>query len=262
MKKIISYILAIAALSVAVSCEKEIPTWSGSERINFETAVETDTLHNYSFVSEPEDVTRYTLWINVGTEGFVYDYPRTVTFRQAPSTDGSEDAEPGVHFVAFDDPEVKAQYVIPAGEAGARFPIVLLRDPSLQTSVRALRIELVENEYFLLSADKNKLHRTIVFADKLTMPEAWGALGYVSSYFGTYGEVKHRFMIEATGQDFGDEWFKENFYWYSDRYGWVANDGGYMEFLQGWLQEKLEERNAREGDTLTEKDGTVVDFYN
>jgi hypothetical protein len=253
MMKKITYLLTIAALGIAVSCEKEIPTWSGSDRINFETKTKTDTLRSYSFFFDSEDITQHTIWINVHTEGFVRDYPRTVTFKQAPSTDGNEDAVPGVHFVAFDDPRVQAQYVIPAGASSASLPIILLRDPSLQTSVRTLRIAFDENEHFLLPIDTLKQHRNIVFADKLTMPEMW-ALSAVRHYFGTYGEVKHFFMIEATGQPFDNEWFKKNF---SGNY-----DSGYMFFLQDWLQEKLDERNAREGSPLTEKDGTVVDFYN
>jgi hypothetical protein len=243
--------VAITAWFFAVSCEKEIPTWSGNDRINFETKLKTDTLRSYSFVFEP-GIEQYTLWINVRTEGFTRDYPRTVTFKQAPSADGNEAAEPGVHFVAFDDPQVKAQYVIPAGATSASLPIILLRDPSLQTSVRTLRIALAENEHFLLSVDENKLHRNIVFADKLTMPEMW-AFGVVKFYFGTYGEAKHRFMIEVTGQPFDNEWFKKNFP--GNQY-----DSDYMYFLQGWLQEKLDERNAREGSPLTEKDGTIVKF--
>jgi hypothetical protein len=246
MKKI-KYVLAIAAGFFALSCEKEIPTWSGSDRINFATRAETDTLRNYSFVFEPENTTQYTLWINMGTEGLVCDYPRTVTFKQSPAIDGNEDAVPGVHFVAFDDPQVKAQYVIPAGAATASFPIILLRDPSLQESPRTLRIVLEENEHFLLSADENKLYRNIVFVDMLTRPTLW------APHFGTYGEAKHRFMIEVTGLLFDNKWFNENL--------WTAMNWDYITYLQGWFQEKLDERNAREGSPLTEKNGTVVKFY-
>jgi hypothetical protein len=252
MKKI-KYVLAIAAWGFALSCEKEIATWSGSDRINFETIIKADTLRSYSFTFEPEEVTQDTLWINVRTEGLLRDYPRAVTLKQAPAIDGNEDAVPGVHFVAFDDPSVKAQYVIPAGAVGASIPIVLLRDTSLQTSERTLRITLAENEHFLLSTDGNKLYRNIVFADKLTMPEMW-ALSVIKYYFGTYGEAKHRFMIEITGQPFDNEWFKKNF-------SGSQYDADYAIFLQTWLQEKLDERNARESSPLTEKDGTIVNFY-
>ena len=247
MKKI-KYVLTMAAWILAVSCEKEIPTWSGADRISFETTAKTDTLRSYSFVFESGDITQHTIWINVDTEGLVRDYPRTVTLKQAPPADTGETAEPGVHFVAFDDPQVKAQYVIPAGAAGARLPIILLRDPSLQTTARTLRITLAENEHFSLSTAEIKLHRNIVFADKLTKPELW------APFFGTYGEAKHRFMIEVTDQLFDDKWFKENIY--------DDLDSDYIIFLRDWLQKKLEERNNREGNTLTEKDGAVVDFIN
>ena len=61
-------------------------------------------------------------------------------------------------------------------------------------------------------------------------------------------------MIEVTGQLFDDKWFKENIY--------DDLDSDYIIFLRDWLQKKLEERNNREGNTLTEKDGAVVDFIN
>jgi hypothetical protein len=239
MKKIFYYILA---LTVVAGCYKD----ESSDRIDFATRAETDTLRTYSFVFESEHTTQYILWINMSTEGFVRDYPRTVTFKQAPAIDGNEDAVPGVHFVPFDDPQVKAKYVIPAGAATASFPIILLRDPSLQESARTLRIVLEENEHFLLSADKYRLYRNIVFVDMLTQPRMW------VPFFGAYGEAKHRFMIELTGLLFDDEWCTENF--------WYASNIDYIYYLQGWFQEKLEERNAREGSPLKEKDGTEVTF--
>jgi hypothetical protein len=244
--------IAIAAGMFAASCEKEIASWSGSDRINFETIMKADTLRSYSFFFEPEDITQHTLWVTMKTEGFVRDYPRAVTLKQEPAIDGNEDAVPGVHYVPFDDPQVKAQYVIPAGAATASFPIILLRDASLQESVRTLRIVLEENEHFLLSINPLKLHRNVVFADKLIMPEMWRS-STVIFYFGTYGEAKHRFMIEATGQPVDNDWFKKNFS--ADQYDYY-----YLMFLRGWFQEKLDERNAREGSPLKEADGTIVTF--
>jgi hypothetical protein len=245
------YIVAIAAGVLALSCEKEVSTWSGNDRISFTTRVGSDTLRTYSFVFDSENTTQYTLWINMGAEGLVRDYPRTVTFKQESAIDGNEDAVSGVHFVPFDDPQVKAQYVIPAGAATASFPIILLRDPSLQESARTLRIVLEENEHFLLSVNKYKLYRNIVFVDMLTRPSEWADI-----FFGTYGEAKHRFMIEMIGQLIDDEWLNENIW--MPYYYYYNSD--YASYLQGWLQEKLEERNAREGSPLTEKDGTVVTF--
>jgi hypothetical protein len=178
----------------------------------------------------------------------VRDYPRPITLAQEPFAGVNENAEPGVHYVAFDDPQVKAQYVIPAGASSASIPVILLRDPSLQEAARTLRITLVENAHFLLSANRDKLHRSIALVDKLAKPKQW-----VSYFFGKYGEAKHRFMIDTTGQAVDDKWFKKYF---QEEY-----DGDYMAYLQGWLQRKLNERNASEGSPLTEKNGTIVDFY-
>lgn len=261
MKKLL-YIFPLPLLMCLASCEEHIDTWSGRDRIRFATAAITDTLKNYSFVFESGDLSRYTFWLEVQTEGKVCDYPRPVNIKQVPSTQGN-DAVAGIHYVAFDRTEVKTQYVIPAGVNKAQIPIVLLRDESLQNSEKNLRIVLEVNEAFLLSGDVNAQHRTIIFADILSMPQMWGEVGSIRSFFGSYGPEKHRFMIEVAGQSFDDDYFKKYFYWYSDVYGWQPNsdEHDYLEYLQGWLQRKLEERNGREGNILTEADGTVVDFY-
>lgn len=267
MKKIL-YILLTAAFITVASCEDKIDTWSGIDRIGF-TVVngEPDTLKTYSFVTEISEVTRHSVMLSVSTEGMLYDYPRTVTIKQVPSYDG-DDAVAGVHYVAFGDGEVAGQYVIPAGTNTIDLPIILLRDESLQTSQKILRIELVPNDYFELSITGHRLYREIHFADMLTIPLIWGAKNFAEDVFGTYGQEKHRFMIDITGMAFNDEWFADNFYWYEDTYwggvytGWQPNDSDYLSFLQKWLQEKLDERNAAEGNILTESDGTVVDFFN
>jgi hypothetical protein len=111
MKKLI-YILPIVALMFATSCEAEIPTWSGEENIRFTLSAVSDTTKIYSFLMQPINVTQDTIFIEVSTEGALFDFPRTVTIRQTLT--GENDAVPGVHYVAFDDPQASVHYVIPA----------------------------------------------------------------------------------------------------------------------------------------------------
>ncbi|MDR1951394.1 MAG: DUF4843 domain-containing protein [Bacteroidales bacterium] len=259
MKKM-KLLLPIVALCFATSCEEKIKTWSGADRISFETRMVSDTLKTYTFVFEDKNVTEHTLWLNVCTEGFVFDVPRAVTIRQVST--GGNDAVPGVHYVAFDDPQVENQYVIPAGAASVNIPIILLRHSSLQTTIRTLHIELVGNNNFLLSTEKNKLHRHIVFSDMYVMAQMWGAQGTVTNYFGTYGQVKHGFMVSVTDMLFDNNWFDANFRWDTGplERGWIPRDAGYMTFLRGWLREELQKRNAREGNTLRERNGVPVSF--
>lgn len=270
MKKILSYIALPIALIFMASCSKEeIPGWSGEDRIGFTTAVAGDTLKTYSFVFEPETVTRTSFMVEVSTEGRVYDIPRYVKLKQVSSGEGN-DAVPGVHYVPFDDPSVQDLYVVPAGASVANLPIILLRNESLRESGRNLRIELEMNNDFLLTVDKNKLHRTILFADILTKPEIWGIYGEnanngktycVERYFGYYGQVKHRFMIDITGMPFDNDHMQTLFMFFNTSWGWRPKDSNYIIYLQGFLQQKLEERNTVAGTPLKEADGRIVDFY-
>ena len=262
MKKTI--ILSIAILILAAACrEEKLPTWSGDDRIRFTTDNVNDTLQSYSFLGAESDITQYMMEIKVKVEGEVRNFPRTVALKQVAT--GNNDAVAGTHYVAFDNAQVKEHYVIPAGKADAVFPVILLRHPSLIDDEKILRIELVENEHFQLSTYNLLIFRRITFAEKPSMPDAWNAVGTTSNttpYFGVYGPVKHRFMIEITNMAFDNAWFTEYFYWANEASGTIPRDSGYASYLRQLLQRKLDERNAEAGagNELKEADGTIVRF--
>ena len=264
MKKIM-YILPIVALMFAPSCEEKIPTWSGEDRVNIflltGLPTQPDTTQYFTFVFETPETTQHIIYVRINTEGMIRDYPRAVTLGQM-SSGGDNDAVPGVHYVAFDDPQVKDLYVIPAGAQTTLFPIVLLRDPSLKESTKTLRIEIRPNEHFQRSATRGWSHRQLVFSDRLYKPRAWDEPGEVTTYFGVYGQAKHLFMITVGEQPFNDNWFNNNFVWNTAEELWKARDASHMNLLSNWLQLRLTERNLREGDDLKEADGTVVTFSN
>ena len=258
------YILAIIALIVATSCEKQVETWSGEDSINFYTPAVRDTIQDFSFLTVSVDLTEYTMYLEVRTEGMIRNYPRPVNLRQIiPYDTAGNDAVAGVHYVAFNDPRVRDLYVIPAGEYSVFLPIILLRHPSLGEERKTLRIEFMENDYFQLTTHENRGFRIIRLVDRVVMPVRWyhGPGWSLNFYFGTYGPVKHRFMISTVGDDFDDAWVNLNFAttWWDGM--WNARDADHMTWLQNWLQRKLEERNEREGNILTEADGTIVDFW-
>jgi hypothetical protein len=253
MKKT-TFILPIIALLFAVSCEDNLVTWIGEDRITFRTNAASDTLVLSSFVKEPDDVTRLTVLIEIQTEGMLRNYPRTMQLKQVST--GDNDAEAGTHFEPFDTPPV----TMPAGAHKVLMPVVLLRHPSLQEAEKTLRIELVENENFLLTTKGENCHfRQIVFADRVMEPTMWEIdCGRIPRTLGRYGAAKHRFMIEALGRDVDNEYL-ETVFWFSTAPnsggGWVPRDYAYTAFLQSFLEEKLEERNVREGNILREKPG-------
>jgi len=252
------FLIPMIALILATSCEVEVPTWTGEERINFVAGITlSDTTIRYSFVFSPPDVQEHTIWINVATEGFLSNVSRRIGLVQVPV--GDNDAVPGVHYVALDDPRVRDLYVVPANTETVRIPIILLRHADLQHEDRILRIELVENNDFLLTANPHKRLREIIMSDKLMIPRMWAAdTTAVPQYFGEYGPVKHRFMIDNSAPNWDDEWFDENWHMFTytagNTWGWVPNEPVYMNFLRGVLIRALGTQ------VLYEADGTRVAF--
>jgi hypothetical protein len=257
MKRYNLFLVPIVALILATSCEVDLPTWSGEQRINFVEGITlADTTIRYSFVFSSVEVEEHTLWLEIATEGLLPDVPRRVDFVQVLT--GNNDAEPGIHYVPFNDPRVKDLYVVPARTETVKIPIILLRHASLKEDEKILRIELVENNNFLLTANTHKRSREIIIADKLTIPKMWAEQSTVSSYFGEYGPAKHRFMIDNAAPDFDDKWFDENWHMYTysngTTWGWVPNEPVYMNYLRGVLLRALGTQ------VLYETDGTRVTF--
>lgn len=260
MKNIIYILPIVALIALMASCEEKMDTWSGADRLNFKSKAPVDTIMHYSFVSRPQTVTRDTFWIEIVTQGKISDYPRPVKLKVVKPHEGIQ-AQPGVHYIEFDQmgDDLKAKYVIAAGANSGKLPVVLLRDESLKQNAVSLRVVFEENEYFQYGFAGYWSHRTIIFSDKPVKPKTWDTK-QIFPYFGTYGPVKHRFIIDMTGFAFDDAWIAH------EGHG-LANDPDYMRYLSGLLQGKLDKENARRkeenggvDDPLTEDDGTIVSF--
>ena len=275
MKQYIYLICALCTLCGFTSCERELEVYSEPTcRLNFiyenvETRAQFDekfATTSYSFVYGPSNLTNDTLWFEVETMGFVSDKDRAVSLVQVST--GENDAVPGKHYVAFNDPSLASKYVIPAGKARAKLPIVLLRDASLLTETVTLRFSIQDNDYFVQGYPEFQT-RTLVFTDQLAEPSKWTAplsMAYVYGgrtyyyttyfyyYFGNYGVVKHRFLIEKTGKAWDDDYIEEL----------MGGDSNYIDYIQKKVTKLLEEENAHRQaqglDVLKEADGTVVDF--
>lgn len=244
-----------ALLCFSYSCEKEVETWSGADRINFVTDKKTEHKPEqaYSFVFEPQTTTRHTVWFDVETQGDVCDYPRQVTLVQIPS-DGTNGAVAGTDYVSFDDAEMRELLVVPAGQTKASIPVILLRSAALQNGEKELKFTFAANDHFQPGFETHSI-RTLTFSDFLSQPAQW--TNYMSNFFGSYGVVKHRFMADITGEAIDDTYFKKLL---------DLDDYDYLLYLQGWFQMKLDEENARlEAENkkpLEEANGTPVSFFN
>ena len=270
-KRTIKYALAaLTLLPLATSCEKDLPKYSTPDAwLNFvyydysgEQVILTEDLEKieditntyYSFVmssiSEGKELTEDTVWVEVATMGFLSDKNRTVELEQI-ATDGN-DAVPGVHYVAFNDPQLLAKSYVPGGTNTALIPIVVLRDASLEEKDAVLRFTIKDNGIFKPGYEAMSV-QTLYISGRLNQPSKWSTY-YCDYYFGTYGPKKHELMIEWTGKNWDDDYLDELF----------GGDSGYIDYLAHWFKEKLKEENQKrieEGlDVYREDDGTEVEF--
>ncbi|MFV0506897.1 MAG: DUF4843 domain-containing protein [Bacteroidales bacterium] len=249
MKKQI-IISLIACLGIFYSCERDYSSYEGSEHLEFGPDPSliygthyafNDTAKSYSFVYEGSSVTQDTVYFDLYATGGIKDFDRPIKLVQENVAD-TLNAQPGVHYVAFDNPEVSSLYVIKAGEAHLSLPVILKRDTSLTSRTYVLKLALDANKHFGLG-DSRLLWRKVYFSDILERPNKWR---YLERYLGKYSNVKHRFMIDATGKPWNDEFLTE-----------IMADMSYMLF---WA-EKCKLALAKYPDApLIDEDGELVVF--
>lgn len=264
---------AVCATVVLTACEKDLELYSDPTcRLNFYYAdaplVQNfqDEMRrtNYSFVYAGEGVTRDTLWLEVESMGFVADHDRAITLEQV-DTAGVTLAQAGKHYVAFDDPSIAPYYVMPAHKARTKLPVVLLCDESLSEQSVVLKLRIKANENFQPGYEVFQ-SRVIEFTNRLSMPTNWEKGypipgmeayfpmygNYLYYYIGRWGQVKHQFLIDQTGQKWDDDYIE----------GLMTGDSSYLTYIAQKLASVLAEvnadRQARGLDVLREADGTEV----
>lgn len=249
MRTIISICSSILLLCIA--CEKDLPRFeTEQDRLNFILEDERNDIIpstiRKTFVYDPEDMVRDTVYVPVNSMGFVRDYDRYFKVEQIlENADSVFNAEPGVHYISFDDPEVSRMMYIPAGEMEAYVPIIALRAPSMKDTVTVLHLRIIASDDFL-PGDPDRIDQTVEIGDQLMKPQRW-------VIFGDYGYEKHRFLIEHFDMNFDDETFEL----------FIA-DIQYARYIKdkakNLLAEENAEREARGEGPLTERDGTIVSF--
>lgn len=276
MKTIIKSIFATLLVIAAVSCTEKYPLYDYPEnRLGFlytydETVQQVlDSTTRFTFVYKPSDVQQDTVWVTLQTSGFTSSEDRVFELRQLEANatnihtsleEGAEvvNAEPGTHFLPFDDPALKKHLIVKAGATTATVPVVLYRHPDLQTKKIYLRFALKENEHFKESFHRNR-YMVIEMSDMISMPKEWG-MGHIQHYFaGPYSVAKHRFMIDYATWTLDDKWFSNHFS------TWTV-DMGYTGYLSTFFTRKLIEVNDKrlaEGlDVIRDEEGNPIYFVN
>ena len=256
----IKIVIPLLAVAMLTACEKSLPVYDfPDDALNFEVTLDEITgeaiERNFSFVYQTalstdrqSDVKVDTVWVTARTQGFLSTADRSFELQQISAGTERADAVAGQHYISFDDAEMKGRLVVLAGANSVRFPVVVRRDASLADGDVSLYFQLRPNQNFGQGLEPLRTVK-LVISDRLAKPTSWS-----DYYFGAYGQVKHRFMIDHTGLRWDDDFIREL----------VSGDWGYIQYLAMLLARELESENAsraRQGlKPLAEADGREVSF--
>lgn len=253
--KTTKYIWAFIAVLALVSCKKDqYYLYNDIARIQFgpePSRIYTpaynlvDTLKPYTFYYEDAAVKEDTVFFDIYAIGGTAknDRPFTLQQEQLPNT---LNAVPGTHYVAFTDTRATKHYVIKAGTVHTRVPVIVLRDPSLKTSTPALKFKVVDDANFKIGEVSN-IWRKVLITDRLSQPAAWDA-SVTQYYFGKYSVVKHKFMIDVTGEK-----------WDQDFFTVTKSDNGLLSYYIAVVKTALIDYNqGHPGNPLKDENGELV----
>lgn len=264
MKRMKYALYMFTMLMLTASCEKDLPLYDTATcRLNFYYPdVETTTdfkakmaASSYSFVYVGADVKQDTVWFEVESMGFLSDKDRPIQLVQV-DTAGVRQAVAGKHFIAFDDPSLKRFYVMPAGKARTKIPVVVMRDASLSDGDVVLKFAIGSSDHFIPGYPVFT-SRALSISGSLSKPDVWDYVNKttymaMTYYYGNYGKTKHQFLIDQTGFKWDNDFIKTL----------VDGDSGYFQYLYNKMVVALDqlnaERIAKGLGALSEEDGTPV----
>lgn len=136
----------------------------------------------YSFAVKPSVDEQDTVPLYIGLIGEIKDYPRTFKLQATPASRLTAD-----HYRL---PEL----VLPAFRAVDTLNLIFIKKTDLKDTTFLLELEIASDGE--LEAGINRKIRIHV-GDELVIPSNWEA--DLEIFFGTYSQVKHTLIIEATG---------------------------------------------------------------
>lgn len=205
----------------------------------------------YTFFYKSANTTQDTVYFDIYAIGGVSSKDRSFKLEQV-QVEGVANAVAGTHFISFDNPAVSKNLVIKAGQVHSRIPVILLRHPSLKTSDAVLRFTIIENENFK-KGEANYLWRRIDFTDRINKPAAWSG-SYQTTYYGKYSTVKHKFMMDATGELWDQAFMSE----LQDPL--LPDPSRIMYYMSVIKAALINYNNAHPGDALRDEIGDLVVF--
>ena len=158
-------------MSLLWGCDNDDYVWNGQDYARLvgpEIWTQGTDSMTFTFSVYPTDTVRFAVESEIFVQGRVSDNDRTIRL-QVDETNTTAPAD------SYSVPE---EVVLRGGEHSADFDILIYRIPEIQ-----------ERDITLSSL-------TITWNDKITRPSNWDDL---EEFFGTYSEVKYRFIISTLG---------------------------------------------------------------
>lgn len=177
--------LFIAAITLAISaCKKdEALMFNEPVSVYVENLVDSNI---YTFATSPVEVVSDRIDVTYRIIGNSAPVDRTIALKVR---DGAT-AKAGYHYAI-------GPAVVKANEFSAVVPVYLYRRPGLKDSTVSVTFDIQENTDFK-TGYPNRLKFKVTISDILVKPTIWDNTW--ASYFGTYSEVKFRFLLRVTGR--------------------------------------------------------------
>ncbi|MBP1617129.1 MAG: hypothetical protein H6Q14_956 [Bacteroidetes bacterium] len=181
-------IALLATMLLAAACQNDGFYYQDVPRVRIvgpsSWTLGTDSLQ-FSFVTYPADTTEKQLNVTLWVMGNATEYDRTANLEVlTDKTTASADLY-----------RVPASVVIAAGANSATFPVILKRAASLQQTTARLYIAVQKSADFEVGISSQD-HLLLKWNDILSKPSNWTSL---QEFFGSYSDVKYRFMINNAG---------------------------------------------------------------
>lgn len=202
-KSIHTGIFAIILLLLS-SCKQDFPEpFTGKSYIQFTptNGIKVVVTSYSSFYYADPSKTTDTILFDVTSLGLV---PSKTTYIKltpilgpiaATKFPNAVDAVPDVNYVSFDDPNLQKLMKLDPGKTNGKIPVILKRDASLKTTMYQLHFKLADSDDYLAGNPKY-IEGLVYITDFLFQPTNWNT----TFFLGTYGTVKHQFMVAQSGE--------------------------------------------------------------
>lgn len=212
----------VSVMWLISSCTSDYMSFKGDNMVQF--ATQTDEVYTFAYFTDEKQVD--TLNIPIMSVGEVVDFNRVVRFEQVVKewkyvydvdnpqqivdsnyVDMEYPAVEGKHFEILESNNNEATLQANHNQLNLRV-VVKRTDDNLKKNAYVLKLHLLPSNDFETGA-VNYLTKRIVISDKLERPTQWKDNNYYcSTYLGPWSEVKHRFMINATGEKWDNDCIK------------------------------------------------------